>query len=311
MTNTEPKLDAEVSVVRAFSRVYSERVGALGQNIYDTPFSMTEMRVIYEVHEAKSTTARDLCLILDLDGGYLSRILHRLEEHDIVTKKASKTDARRREITLTNKGKKAYHEWAERTNTRIREMLDSLVHHDREQLLKSLRSAAETLTESKKVRKGFTLRSHKPGDMGLIIHSHAVQFARDYGWNNEFEALVAEKTSDFIRNFDPRYDFCCVADMGGDLVGSVFIVKVNEEEGELRLLFVDPRARGLGVGMEMLDEAIKFATNAKYKKLSMWTESISTRGAKIFQTVGFKIVKETPHHRFGHNLVGQYWEKTL
>lgn len=311
MPTLEPQLDEEVEVVRAFNRLYSQRMGILGQQIYDSPFSMTEMRVIYEVYQARSTTARDIALGLGLDGGYLSRILQRFEAQHIVVKKPSKTDARKRKISLTPKGWEIYLSWAEKANGRIRSLLGGLKREQKARLLSALQSVQEVLSQGNEAERTFKLRPHTAGDMGLIIHTHAVQFAKDYGWNSEFEALVADKTSEFIRHFDPRFERCWVADSSGELIGSVFIVKASEEVGELRLLFVDPRFRGLGIGDELLKEAIRFARHAGYQKLQMWTESISSHAAKLFQGAGFKIVEETPHFRFGKELVGQYWEMPL
>lgn len=311
MAIAEPKPDEQVEIVRAFNRIYSQRMGVLGQPQYDSPFSMTEMRVIYEIHQARSINARDLSLGLGLDGGYLSRILQKLETQEIVTKKLSKSDARQREISLTAKGKKVYLEWSEGMNARIRDMLDALGAGERTQLLSSLRAACSTLSASQKGPRSLRFRPHQTGDMGLIIHSHAVQFAKEYGWNQEFEALVAERTSEFIRNFDPKHERCIVADIDGQLVGSVFIVRLSEALCELRLLFVLPKARGLGVGQDLLAEALRFSRGAGYKKVAMWTESISVHAAKMFTDVGFRLLEKTPHRRFGKDLIGQYWELDL
>lgn len=311
MAIAEPKPDEQVEIVRAFNRIYSQRMGVLGQPQYDSPYSMTEMRVIYEIHQARSTNARDLSLGLGLDGGYLSRILQKLESQDIITKKQSKSDARRREITLTAKGKKIYLDWSDSMNLRIREMLDALGAGERAQLLASLRAASSTLSVSQKTQRSLSYRPHQTGDMGLIIHSHAVQFAKDYGWNQEFEALVAERTSEFIRNFDAQKERCIVADIDGQLVGSVFIVKLSDVMCELRLLFVLPKARGLGVGHDLLSEALRFAKGAGYGKIAMWTESVSVYAARMFTDAGFKLLEKTPHRRFGKDLIGQYWELDL
>lgn len=311
MPQPEQKLAYQIERIRAFNRFYSQLMGALGQQVYNSTLSMTEARVLYELYHRKNATARDLCSLIEIDAGYLSRILQKFEDDDILTKTLSREDARQREIGLTAKGKKAYLLWSEKANAMIADRIQHILPNDMQRMIEAMAVIQEVFSNSAHVvSDNCALRPHKAGDMGLIIHNHAVQFARDYGWNEEFEALVAEKTCAFIRNFNPARERCWVADIKGDVVGSVFVVSLDEGTGELRLLFVDPRVRGASIGEKLLKEALRFARHVGYKRLHMWTESLS-HGAQLFTDAGFILIEETPHVRFGKELVGQKWELVL
>lgn len=304
-------LDVQIEAIRNFNRFYAERMGIFSQQGIDSSFSLTEIRVIYEIFVSKSTTAKDLCQELDLDPGYLSRILNKLEEQDILIKRMSQSDGRQRKLALTVKGRKAYAIAAEKSNRHVQGLLEALTLDEQSRLIEAMQTIEMLLQNATNTERRFLLRAHKPSDMPLIAQRHVMQFAKDYGWNEEFEAVVTEATSDFIRNFDATGERCWVADMEGEVVGSVFVVRVSDEVAELRLLFVDPKVRALGIGSKMLKEATRFARYAGYKKMVMWTESIFDHAAKLFESEGFKLTEETPHKRFGRDMVGQYWEMDL
>lgn len=291
------------------------RIGVLAERIFGSPFSLAEVRVLNEILVNKDVTASLLCRELRMDGGYVSRILQGFEREGLIVKEKSKRDGRQRVITLTRKGRKIAEDVMEEARARVREMLSPVSDEDQRRLMEAMDTIASIVnkdTDAAAVSgNSWVLRPHRAGDMGLIIHSHAVQFAQDYGWNEEFEALVAEKTAEFIRNYNPATERCWLAEHHGRVVGSICVVSLGDGVAELRLPFVASEARNLGIGKSMLAEAIRFARHVGYKKLTMWTESIHAHARDLFEDEGLRIVREEPHHRFGKDLVGQHWELDL
>ena len=313
---TDPGFEQRLEVIRSFNRMYMQRIGMLAENIFGSSFSPAEVRVLNELSFKKATTATVLARDLKLDGGYLSRILCRFEKDGLITKEKSKEDGRQRNILLTKKGRKVGDEVLDEARKIITSIVGPLGAQDQIRLVAAMTTIDRIINKDKVVDDrvtppAFTIRPHRMGDIGLIIHSHAVRFAEDYGFNAEFEALVAEKAAEFIRRFNPAKERCWVAEIDGHLIGSVFLVDSDANIGELRLLYVAPHARGMGIGGSMLTELVRFARHVGYKKLIMRTESIMDYAVPLFEAAGMKIVKETPHQRFGKDVVGQDWEMAL
>ncbi|MEZ0223323.1 MAG: GNAT family N-acetyltransferase [Alphaproteobacteria bacterium] len=317
---SEPQSDAgfeeRLEVVRSFNRMYMQRIGLMAENIFGSPFSPAEARVIAELNFKKTTTASILARDLKLDGGYLSRILHRFEKEGLISKEKSKEDGRQRNILLTKKGKKTGDDVLEEARKIMTSIVGPLSVPEQIRLVAAMSTIDRIINRDRTADERLTpppyiVRPHKTGDIGLIIHNHAVRFAEDYGFNSEFEALVAEKSAEFIRHFNPAKERCWVAEMDGHLVGSVFLVDSKDGCGELRLLYVAPHARGMGIGSSLLGELVRFAKHVGYGKICMRTESILDYALPLFEAAGLKIVKETPHCRFGKDCVGQDWEMAL
>lgn len=319
MVNPLPELNPEteqrIERIRSFNRMYMHRIGVLAEKIFGSSYSLAEVRVLNELSFRKSVTASILCRDLRMDGGYISRILQGFEREGLITKERSKSDGRQRTIRLTRKGQKVGESISAEAKRKVLDMLASVAFEDQARLVDAMNTIDEILNANihAAVLEGdkWTLRPHRPGDMGLIIHSHAVQFAQDYGWNEEFEALVAERTAEFIRNFDPAHERCWLAEHQGRMVGSLCLVRVKEDVAELRLPFVASEARNLGIGKAMLAEALRFARHVGYKKITMWTESIHEHARDIFEDAGLRVMREIQHHRFGKDLTGQHWEMEL
>jgi DNA-binding MarR family transcriptional regulator/GNAT superfamily N-acetyltransferase len=280
----------KIEAVRRFNRFYTRQIGVLRQGWADSRFSLAEVRVLYELTHHDDLTAAELGNELGLDRGYLSRILHGFEKRGFIRKTRSEKDARQTHLALTPKGRKVFAPLNGRSQQDVGAMLDCLSATDQRTLLESMERIETLLGKKAQPKVPYMLRAHHPGDMGWVTHRHGVLYSQEYGWDEHFEALVAQITSDFIKNFDPKRERCWIAERDGEIVGSVFLVKKTKTIAQLRLLLVEPKARGLGIGKRLVEECIRFARQ---------------KGA------GFKLVREEPHHSFGYDLVGQYWELTL
>jgi len=315
LPDLDPEIEQRIERVRSFNRMYMHRIGVLAEKIFGSSYSLAEVRVLNELSFRKAVTASILCRDLRMDGGYISRILQGFEREGLITKERSKRDGRQRTIHLTRKGRQVGDSILAEAKRKVLDMLAPVSPEDQQRLIDAMNTIDEIINANiyAAVLEGdtWTLRPHRPGDMGLIIHSHAVQFAEDYGWNEEFEALVAERTAEFIRNFDPAHERCWLAEHNGKMVGSLCLVRVKEDVAELRLPFVTSEARNLGIGKSMLAEAIRFARHVGYKKLTMWTESLHEHSRDLFEDAGLRIMREIQHHRFGKDLIGQHWEMDL
>ncbi|MGF1480315.1 MAG: GNAT family N-acetyltransferase [Cyanophyceae cyanobacterium] len=304
---TETRQQAEA--VRQFNRFYTQQIGVLQEGLLNSPYSLTEARILYELEHLQETTATKLSDQLSLDAGYLSRILRRFQKDGLLDKKRSPTDGRQSTLSLTAQGQEAFTMLDRRSRQEIEGLLQQLSLEERQRLLKAMQ-AIQTLLSSNQQLPSL-LRPHQPGDMGWIVHRHAVIYSEEYGWNDQFEALVAEIVAAFIRNYAPRKERCWIAEMDGENVGCVFVVKQSETIAKLRLLLVEPRARGLGIGTRLIDESIKFARRSGYQKLTLWTNSVLQTARHLYQKAGFRLVAENAHHSFGCQLVGQTWEREL
>ena len=308
-----PLDSTETAIFRRFNRMYTRFIGTLNEGLLQTEFTLAEARVLYELATRTAPNASEICDALSLDPGYLSRLLGKLEQNGLLRRKASEHDARFAELSLTAKGKSAFKRLSALSGQQAQTVLQSLPHPARIELIQSMQSIEGILSQTDRDRPTILLRPHRVGDMGWIVYSESLGYAQQFGWNEEFEALVAQITAEFIANLDPARERCWIAEIDGRHVGHIFLVKHPTEPGtaKLRLLFVDPSARGMGLGDTLVKECLRFARTAGYTKVVLWTQSILIAAHRIYQRAGFKLVKEEPHFSFGKQLIGQEWELKL
>jgi DNA-binding MarR family transcriptional regulator/N-acetylglutamate synthase-like GNAT family acetyltransferase len=313
--NPEPKSRnpelSRVEAVRRFNRSYTKRIGVLQEGLLESDFSLTEVRVLYELAHLSDPTATLVAAELGLDPGYLSRILRRFEKKQLIEREPSLADGRQRVLRLTKRGRDQFGTLDLRADDEIREMLRSLSEGKQQRLVQSMGVIEEVLEPASKQDRSFVLRTHQPGDMGWIVHRHGVLYSSEYGWDERFEALVARVTADFIERFDPKRERCWVAEKAGEIAGCVFLVKKTERVAQLRLLLVEPTARGLGLGTRLVDECIRFARQSGYRKIFLWTNKVLTPARHIYKRAGFHVTHEERHRLFGDVQIGQTWELEL
>ncbi len=310
---SQTDLAAAVHAVRRFSRFYTRRIGVLQEGLLGGDLSLTEARVIYELAQSASSTAGQLGNDLGLDGGYLSRILRGFHERGLIDRRPSDTDGRQTMLSLTGAGRDVFAGLDASSQAEVGALLENLSGGEQRRLVAALETAEALLGGGARPepRVPYILRPHRPGDMGWVVHRHGFLYAEEYAWDEQFEALVAEIVAAFIRNFDPRHERCWIAERDGAVVGSVFVVRESDTVAKLRLLYVEPDARGLGIGRRLVEECIRFARQSGYRRLTLWTNDILTAARRIYQEAGFRLVAEERHHSFGHDLVGQNWDLDL
>jgi DNA-binding MarR family transcriptional regulator/N-acetylglutamate synthase-like GNAT family acetyltransferase len=304
-------LAPRVESVRRFNRFYTKQIGLLSEHILKSQFSLAEARVIYELAQREKATATEMGAELGLDAGYLSRLLAAFKKRGLISKKPSETDGRQSVIWLTDKGRKAFAELNAHSHGEVESLLGRLPQADQNRLIDAMRVIEEVLGARPEQNVPYVIRPHRPGDMGWVMHRHGVIYNEEYGWDEEFEALVAEIAAKFIRNYDPKRERCWIAERGGEIAGCIFLVKKTNTVAQLRLLLVEPSARGMGIGKRLVNECVRFARQTGYKKITLWTNSLLDAARHIYEEAGFRLVKEEPHHSFGHDLVGQNWELKL
>ena len=310
-----PVGDTRIAALRRFNRFYTKHIGVLDEGLLDSPFSLTEVRVLYELAHREHTSASELREELGLDAGYLSRILRKFGKQGFVRGDSSKHDARRTQLTLTKRGRDAFTELDERQNTQVREILAALPVPEQTRLLASMQAIRTVFgsaqAPSATSPSGYVLRSHQPGDMGWIVHRHGALYHQEFGWDERFEGLVAKIASDFIANYDPKREHCWIAEREGEILGSVMLVKSTDDVAKLRLLLVEPHARGLGIGKRLVRECTRFARRAGYKKITLWTQRNLTAARAIYDQEGYVLTKTEQHNSFGHELDAETWELAL
>jgi DNA-binding MarR family transcriptional regulator/ribosomal protein S18 acetylase RimI-like enzyme len=302
--------DDQISMVRAFNRFYTGRLGVLDHHILQSSLSLSEARVLYELANRENPSAKAIGSELGLDPGYLSRIVRKIEADGLVSRKPEPADRRRHRLALTAKGRQTYSKLDRGSQEQVAGMLSLLSEGDRQRLTGAM-ATIKRLLALPAASTAATLREPRPGDMGFVVQSHGALYASEYGFDSSFEALVAEIAAKFLTSFDASRERCWIAEMEGIQVGSVFLVRESDEVAKLRLLLVEPAGRGQGLGRRLVDECITFARACGYRKVTLWTQSILSAARRIYQDAGFVLVKSEPHRSFGQNLIGETWELKL
>jgi DNA-binding MarR family transcriptional regulator/ribosomal protein S18 acetylase RimI-like enzyme len=300
-----------VDSVRQFNRFYTRQIGLLGQGYLDSPFTLSEMRVLYELARREAPTAADIAKALGLDAGYLSRVLAGFLKRGFLARKASDQDGRRTHLSLTSKGRAAFHKLDVKSAAEISRMIGRLTRAERNRLTSAMDTIAGLLGEHQEPKAPYLLRAHQPGDMGWVVHRHGALYAEEYRFDERFEALVAEIVAEFLRKFDPKRERCWIAERDGAIVGSVFLVRKTDRVAKLRLLLVEPSARGLGIGRRLVEECIRFARQAGYRQITLWTQSDLDAARHIYRNAGFRVVNRERHQSFGPKLTAETWELHL
>lgn len=304
--------DGEIAAIRAFNRAYTKKLGVLDQHLLKSPYSLSEARVMYELAHRDEMTATEIGGELGLDPGYLSRIVQGFEDDGLISRKALASDRRQFRLALTMKGRQAFARLDRSSHDEVAAMLSELAIPDRKRLTEAMETIERLLGLSRAVpSRPAILRDPRPGDMGYVVQSHGALYAGEYGFDATFEALVAEIVAKFITSFDAARERCWIADIDGNAVGSVFLVRHSDDVAKLRLLLVDPAGRGQGIGQRLVAECISFARACGYRKITLWTQSILLAARKIYQDAGFKLVASQPHRSFGQDLIGETWEREL
>jgi len=297
-------LEARAESVRRFNRFYTRQIGVLDEHLLDSDFSLTEARILYELAHKAAPTSSALCRELGLNAGYVSRVISGFEKKGLVDKVRSASDARAAELRLTEKGRSEFGPLNDASRREVVGVLERLSAPEQQQLIDAMVQIEGLLGDK---APAYVLRDPQPGDMGWIVHRQAVLYAQEYGWNTEYEALVAEIVAKFVREYDRTSERCWIAEKNGQVVGSVFVVRADEATAKLRLLYVDPIARGLGIGSRLVDECLRFARRVGYRRMVFWTNSVLVDARRIYERAGFKLIEEERHHSFGKDLVGQNW----
>ncbi len=301
----------DVSTIRRFNRFYTRQLGLLGDHLLESPFSLGEARVIYELAQREEITAADLSRELALDAGYLSRMLRSFERGGLVRRRRSTRDARCAPLSLTPDGRRAFATLDADARRDIREMLAGLGASKRGRLVGAMHTIESVLGAKPRASGAYRLRQPRPGDLGWVVQRHGELYAREYGWNEEFEGLVAGIVARFVEHRDPARERCWIAEQDGENVGCIFCVKKSATVAQLRLLLVEPSARGAGIGARLVDECMGFARQAGFRAMVLWTNDVLASARRIYQSRGFELVAEEDHHSFGHDLVGQNWRVRL
>jgi DNA-binding MarR family transcriptional regulator/GNAT superfamily N-acetyltransferase len=306
-----PVSPSDVATLRAFNRFHTELVGALGRRILDSPHSLTESRLLFEIAHANPSTAADLARDLRLDPAYLSRALRKLADAKLIERRPSPTDGRASALRLTRQGRRAFEALDRAANAQATALLEPLPALERARVVKAMTHVMASLSAKSASGSPVLIRQNAPGDIGWIIHRHGALYAAEYGWDESFEALVAEIAGRFLKAHDASRERCWVAERHGEIVGSVFLVDAGQGIAKLRLLYVEPDARGLGLGRRLVEEALRFAKRAAYLRVTLWTNDVLVSARRLYQAAGFQLISSERHHSFGKDLVGENWEKAL
>jgi DNA-binding MarR family transcriptional regulator/N-acetylglutamate synthase-like GNAT family acetyltransferase len=304
-------MQQHIDTIRAFNRFYTRQIGLLEEGYLHSDFTLTEARVLYELAHRDKPTAAQIGASLGLDAGYLSRILAKFDRRRLVKRTDSKVDDRAVHLALTAAGRKALEPLDNAAREHIGGLLQPLDARDVGAVTSAMAVVQRVLGGAKGSGKDYRLRDLQIGDIGWVTHRQAVLYTQEYGWDNTYEALVAEILAAYVRHFDEKWERSWIAEREGQVIGSVFLMKKSETVAQLRLLYVEATARGLGVGARLVDECIRFARARRYRKLTLWTNDCLSSARKIYLAAGFELVKEEKHHSFGKDLVGQTWDLDL
>jgi DNA-binding MarR family transcriptional regulator/GNAT superfamily N-acetyltransferase len=295
-----------VTAIRSFNRFYTKVLGLLSEGLLQTPYSLTEARVVFELAKGDTTEVGELRRGLGLDAGHLSRVLGRLESEGLVSRSRSQADARRQRASLTTQGRKAFRNLDRRSATEIRSLLRPLSDEEQGRLVAAM-TTIRRLLEGPPRPPSYVLRPPRPGDFGWVVNRHGVVYAQEYGWDQSFEALVARIVADYVDHRNPTQEAAWIAEVDGEPAGCVFCVRKDESTAQLRLMLVEPWARGMGIGTRLCQECIRFARSVGYDHMMLWTNDVLVDARRIYQRLGFTLGEEEDHHSFGHDLVGQNW----
>jgi DNA-binding MarR family transcriptional regulator/GNAT superfamily N-acetyltransferase len=297
--------------MRRFNRFYTKRIGLLNQGLLKTKFPLTQARIIFELAQHEQSTASDLTSELGIDPGYLSRILSSFEQDGLIQKMRSKSDSRQSLLRLSAKGRKSFSILDDRSRQELKALLQSLSSEDQHRLLNAMHMIEDVLGAEPKLTAPYLLRSHRPGDIGWMTHRHGLLYAQEYCFDETFEALVAEILARFIQSHDPKRERIWIAERDWEQIGSVMIVDAGNQVAQLRLLLVEPKARGKGIGKRLIDECIDFSKRNGYQKIKLWTQNILMEARHLYSKAGFELVEEKTHTSFGHDLISEIWELPL
>jgi len=303
--------EARVGAVRRFNRLYTRRLGVLEDGFLGSPYSLTQARVLYELAQRPTSTATQIAADLGLDHGYLSRILRGFIERGLVVKTGSPDDRRQSLLSLTAKGRVAFAPLDEHSQNEVAAMLGALPVADQERVVAAMRTIEGSLCEAPTAQIPYLLRPPRPGDMGWIVSRHGALYREEYGWDERLEALIAEIVAGFVRNHDRERERCWIAEKAGENVGSVLLVRETDEVARLRLLLVEPRARGLSIGGRLVEEVVRFAREARYRKVTLWTHSVLAAARRIYERAGFTLTHQWTHDMFGKQLSAETWDLEL
>jgi DNA-binding MarR family transcriptional regulator/N-acetylglutamate synthase-like GNAT family acetyltransferase len=304
-----------VAAVRRFNRFYTRQIGVLRKTYLGSPYSLAEMRVLYEIANGEQLTASDVGNALDLDAGYLSRVLRNFEKQGLISRKTSAVDARQSHLALTERGRKTFAPFERRSQQQAGDMLGTLKPADQTRLVAAMELIERLLgneAPGPADKPRYILRPPRHGDFGWIVSRHAELYAQEYGWTDPFEGLCAQIVADFVNKYDAKFERCWIAEIDGENVGCVMLVKDDVASvARVRLLLVDPKARGLGLGAKLTDECVRFARDVGYSKITLWTHSILTAARHVYEKAGFKLMRSEPHQSWGKPVVSEHWDMTL
>lgn len=307
----DDRMMTDVLKMRAFNRFHTRLVGALNEGHLTSEFSLVQVRVLYELNHGKNVAAKDLMETLQLDRGYLSRLLTDLENQNLIKRTPDRHNAKRLVLSLTAHGQKISDELELTSSRDVAKLLEPFSHDERARLIRAM-GFIQSQLQQKPEDDALILRDPDPGDLGWIVHRYATIFSKEFGLDQTFEGLVASIVSDYVRLRLPDKERCWIAEYGGEIVGSIFLIQSDASDlAKIRLLYVEPSARGLGIGGRLVDEAIKFAKQKNYSKISLWTHKTQNSAVKIYQSRGFEMVSAKIVHDFGQTDEAQIWELNL
>ena len=313
------QLDHHAEAVRDFNRFYTTRIGALGDSYVDSGFSLTEVRVLYELAHRDEPTASEIAEALALDPGYLSRMLAAFRKRGLVAARPDAKDRRQSRLKLTAAGRRAFTPLDQRARQAVVGLLEPLRVVERTRMIDAMRAIrgsldGETSSDRSRVARrppAITLREHRPGDIGWIVHRHGAFYAEEYGYDERFEALVAGIVARFVEKLDRKRERCWIAERDGEIVGTIFVVAKSKTTAQLRLLLVEPSARGMGLGARLVDEVVRFSRDAGYKRIDLWTQSELTSARRLYEAAGFRRIGTKRHQMFGKPTTAESWRLEL
>jgi len=300
-----------IAAVRRFNRFYTRQIGVLRKTYLDSAYSLGEMRVLYEIAHSNQPTASDIARALDLDAGYLSRVLRNFEKRGLISRKTSAKDARQSHLALTARGAKMFAPLEQRSQQEVADMLGKLPEREQTRLVAAMGTIETLLGGASPTPAQPVLREPRHGDFGWIVSRHADLYAQEYGWGDPFEGLCAQIVADFVNNYDAKREHCWIAEMNGENVGCVMLVKDPDNVARIRLLLVDPKARGLGLGSRLVDECVTFARSAGYRKVTLWTHSVLAAARHVYEKAGFTLTSSEPRHTWGKDVIAEFWDLEL